>query len=201
MATKGEFWIADDVIAHVENGEVSISIKRPIRSLPEKKAQEVADKIWFEAQLRKLELARKRKETIDIPLTDSFRRSSLRLGGGFLIVQGKRIILIRRSKDAPRRACLLCECGGVYEVVDTDPYHPSNDFIASLLKESAEVALIRGDMVYVPEFAIGKTSLDFQPPGLQVSEYDEIVFEELKNEINSAKLPVINGNPEFIKPA
>jgi len=200
MAIKGEFWIADDVIAHVENGDVTISIQHPTRSHPKEKAEKVADPIWLEGQLRKLELARKQRETTDIPLTDRLKGSFLRLGGGFLIVQGKRIILIRRDKEAPRRKCQLCECGGIYEVVETDPYDSSNDLIASLLKECAEVALIRGDKVYIPEFVtISKTSLSFQPSGLRIKEYDEIVSKEFEQEIKSAKLPVINEQYNFYK--
>lgn len=197
-----DLWIVDDVVAHVDNGEVTISIDRPTRSLPKEKAERVADGIWLEGQLRKLDLARSRRETIDIPLTDRLRRSSLRLGGGFIIVQGKRLLLIRRSNDARRRASQLCECGGVYEVLNADPHDSSNDFIASLLKECAEVALVRGERVYAPVLAISTPSLGFQPPGMQISEYDSIVFMELKEEIESAKLPVYHktgGNPDFTK--
>lgn len=199
MATKGEFWIADDVVAHVDNGEVTISIQRPTHSLPKSKAEKVADAIWLEGQLHKLEIARKQRDTVNIPLTDRLRRSSLRLGGGFLIVQGKRIILIRRSNDAPRRACELCECGGVYEVVEEDPYDPSNDFIASLLKECAELALIQEKRVYVPVVTISNASLGFQPPGLQISDYDKILLKEVKQEIESAKLPVVQNSIERLK--
>ncbi len=59
--------------------------------------------------------------------------------------------------------------------------------------------MVRGKRVYVPEFSIGATSLAFQPPGLQIKDYNEIVFDEFKNEIASAKLPVTVATPEFLK--
>ncbi len=82
----GDFWIADDVIAHVDHGEVTINIQRPIRSLPRERAENVANKNWLETQLHELNLAKKQRNTIDIPLTDRSIRSSLRLGGGFVII-------------------------------------------------------------------------------------------------------------------
>jgi hypothetical protein len=193
MAT-GDFWVADDVVAYIENGSVTISIQRSLRMLPKEKAYKVADPIWYEAQLRKVELARKRGETAVIPLTDRLRRSSVRLGGGFLIVQGKRIILFRRTIDAPRRASEFCECGGVFEVgTTTDPFDTTNDLIASLLKESPELALVREERLYVPQLAMGETSIGFQPSDIHVSEYDEIMREELEREVKESKLPISKG--------
>lgn len=195
MASKhGDLWVADDVVAYVENGNVTISIQRPLRTLPKAKAYKVADPIWFEAQLRKLDLARRRGETAEIPLTDRLRRSCVRLGGGFLIVQGKRIILFRRTIDAPRRASEFCECGGIFEVgTTTDPFETTNDLIASLLKESPELALIRGERLYVPQLATGETSIGFQPPDIHVSEYDKIMLEELEQEAKGSRIPITNG--------
>lgn len=190
-AAKGELWVADDVTAFVEDGHVTISIQRPLRSLPKELAYKVADPIWFEAQLRKLELARRRGETATIPLTDRLRRSYLRLGGGFLIVQGKKIMLFRRTIDAPRRASEFCECGGIFEVGDPpDPFGTTNDFIASMLKESPELALVRGDRLYVPNLVAGGGAIEFQPPDVTTKYYDEVVFQELKSEIQRASLPI-----------
>ncbi len=186
-------WVADDIIAFVENGNVTISIQRPLRTLSQNKAYKVADPVWYEAQLRKLDLARRRGDTVEIPLTDHLRRSSVRLGGGFLIVQGKRIVLFRRTIDAPRRASEFCECGGIFEVGTTaDPFDITNDFIASLLKETPELAVIRGERLYVPQLATGKVSIGFQPPDIDFDDYHQIISRELKEEIEKSKLPITN---------
>lgn len=190
-----DLWVADDIVAYVDNGDVTISIQTPLRALPRAKAYRVADAIWFEAQLRKLDLARRRGETTVIPLTDRLRRSSLRLGGGFLIAQGKRVILFRRTIDAPRRASEFCECGGVFEVgATTNPFDISNDFIASLLKESPELALVRGTRLYVPQLAPRAGSTGFQPPDIDFSDYNQIMQQELEDEVRAAKLPVTAGH-------
>ena len=205
MATsRGDLWVADDIIAYVENGRVAISIQRPLRTLPKEKAYKVADPIWYEAQLRKLELARRRGDTAEIQLTDRIRRSSVRLGGGFLIVQGKRVVLFRRTIDAPRRASEFCECGGVFEVgATTDPFDITNDFIASLLKESPELALVRGERLYVPQLATGELSIGFQPSDINFDDYHQIMLEELESEIKESKLPITKGplrpTPFYVK--
>ena len=205
MATsKGDLWVADDIVACVENGNVTISIQRPLRTLSKEKAYKVADPIWYEAQLRKLELARRRGDTVEIPLTDRMKRSSVRLGGGFLIVQGKKVVLFRRTIDAPRRASEFCECGGVFEVgATTDPFDITNDFIASLLKESPELALIRGERLYVPQLATGELSIGFQPSDINFDDYHQIMLDELKSEIKESKLPITKGpirpTPFYVK--
>ena len=188
---QGDLWIADDVLAYVENGKATISVGRASRALPKAKAYRVADQIWYAGQLQRLELAIRRGKTAEIPLTDRRRRSSLRLGGGFLMVQGTRIILFRRTMDAPRSPSQLCECGGIYEVSDKpDPLDISNDLIASLLKECAELALVRGDRLYVPRLATGPAFPHFEPPDVTFSDYDNVLKEELLEESLRANLPV-----------
>lgn len=192
-------WIVDDAIAYVEDGRVTLQVSKPTRHLPRAQAYHVADKIWFAGQMGQLDLARRRGDTKEIPLTDRRRRSSLRLGGGFMITQGHKLVVVRRQLDAPRPG-QLCECGGVYEFMghdfENDPTDVRNDFVASLLKESQEIALVRGDTLYVPQLAPSPgEQLGFQPPGA-LHAYNAIMEEELKHEAQKACLPI---NPSKVR--
>ncbi len=194
-------WIADHVVAHVDHGAVTIQIDRPVRYLSRKVAFEVADKTWYAGQMRELEVAKQRGESKEIPLTSRRRRSSLRLGGGFMITQGTKLVLLRRTLDAPRPG-QFCECGGVFEVYQeseayiTDPWDVRNDFVASLLRESQEVVLVRGDTLYVPQLppsiserpgAMPSVPIGFQPPGT-LDAYNSIIGEEMEKEIKAAQI-------------
>ena len=198
-------WIIDDAIAIVDDGSVTLQISQPTRHLPRKDAENVADKAWFKGQMRQLEVARQKGETKEIPLTNRRKRSSIRLGGGFLITQGTKIIVPQRNLDASRPG-QLCVCGGVYEYIQTGcldlekvqndvlvARYRVNDYVASLFKESQEVALRRDNILYVPQLAPYSTNeIDFQPPGT-LEEYNEIMQIELKKEL--AK--VLNKDIQF----
>jgi hypothetical protein len=203
---KGNLWIADDVVAYVENGAVTLQIDQPVRALPALPARDVADKVWFASQMRALEVARRKGETCTIPLTDRRRRSSLRLGGGFMVTQGTKLVIARRTAFAPRRPGLFCEFGGIFEVVEpTDPYALENNLIVSLLKESQEIALVCGNRLFVPKLAalLGlpnpkEPAIGFQPPGEPppdrpkedpLSRYNDIVQKELDGECERARIP------------
>lgn len=189
-------WIVDDAIAYVDNGAVTLQIDKPTRHLPRRMAFEVADRIWFAGQMRELEIARKRGETKEIPLTDRRRRSSLRLGGGFMITQGTKLVVVRRTLDAPRPG-QFCECGGVFEFTPQDPKDPEdvrNDYIASLLRESQEIVLIQGSSLYIPQLAPSPFGqIGFQPPGT-LDSYNCIIEDEVEEQIKGAHIPVTLEN-------
>lgn len=193
-SSEGEqcLWIVDQAVAIVENGRVTLQIDLPTRYLPRSKAFHVADKIWFANQMRELEIARQQRVTKEIPLTDRRRRSSLRLGGGFMITQGKRLVMARRHMDAPRPG-QFCECGGVFEAMvpssQDDQADVINDYIAALLKESQEIAIIRGDTLYIPQLSPSPLEqIGFQPPG-KLDAYNKIIENELKMEAEKAHVP------------
>lgn len=186
-------WVIDDAVAIIDNGRVTLQIDKPTRHLPRKEAFHVADKVWFAEQMRQLEVARKRGETKEIQLTDRRRRSSLRMGGGFMITQGTKLVVVRRHLDAPRPG-QLCECGGVFEFIqqdfEDDPEDVRNDYVASLLKESQEIVLIQGDVLYIPQLAPSPLQqIGFEPPGT-LDAYNRIIEEEMKNEVTKAHIPV-----------
>jgi hypothetical protein len=196
---KGDFWIVDDVVAYVEKGAVTLRIGAPDRALPKNLSYNVADKIWYAGQMRELEIARQQGETKEIPLTDRKRRSSLRLGGGFMITQGTKLLLARRSFTANRRPGQFCEFGGVFEVVNPkDKDDISNDFIASLLRESLEIAIKKGSRIYVPQLSAitnnitpdtPEVNVYFQPPDISLEDYNTVIREELLEECERARIP------------
>lgn len=199
QAKEHRLWVVDQAVAYVDNGRVTLQIDKPTRHLPRRIAFEVADKIWFAGQMRELEIARQRCETKMIPLTDRRRRSSLRMGGGFMITQGTNLLLIQRTMDAPRPG-QFCECGGVFEFVPQDPINDPedlrNDFIASLLRESQEIILVRGDTLYIPrlppppsKLANPSAPIGFEPPGT-LDAYNSIIEEEAKEGVTKARIPV-----------
>ena len=147
-----ELWIIDHAEAIVEDGHVTLRVEPPTRHLPRKKAFEVADKNWFAGQMHKLEMARQTKRTETIPLTRPNGKSSLRMGGGFMITQGTKLVVLRRSADGLRPE-QLCECGGLYEYVENNETGLENDFIASMLHESQEITLFRGNTMFIPRLA------------------------------------------------
>lgn len=189
-------WVVDHAVAYVENGAVTVQIDKPTRCLPRLEAFKVADDIWFASQIRELEIARQRGETKEIPLTDRQRRSSLRLGGGFMITQGTNLVVARRHLDAPRPG-QFCECGGVFEVFDPEgdeDFDIINDYIASLLKESQEIILIRDNILYVPQLAPSPSvQIGFKPPG-KLSAYNKILEKEVIGEVKKASIPVDTDN-------
>jgi hypothetical protein len=184
-------WIVDKAIAYIENGAVTLQIDKPTRHMPPAKASHVADKIWFAGQMRELEIARQRCETKEIPLTDRRRRSSIRLGGGFMITQGKRLVVPQRTSDAPRRPGVFCECGGIFEYIEDDPPDVQDDYIASLLKESQEIAILRNGLSYVPQLAPAPSvEIGFQPPGT-LNDYNVIIEKEVKKEAEKASISFV----------
>ncbi|MFZ4703272.1 MAG: hypothetical protein ACOYMG_24785, partial [Candidatus Methylumidiphilus sp.] len=202
-------WVIDDAVAIVDEGRVTLQISQPTRHLPRKLAFNVADKVWFRNQMRQLETASQKGETKEIPLTSRRRRSSIRMGGGFLLTQGRKLIVPQRNLDAPRPG-QLCVCGGVYEYMSVklgdfddkadvqvsvkalyeylsvkfgDFDSVANDYVASLFKESQEIALKRDDILYIPQLAPYSTNeIGFQPPGT-LDAYNSIMEAELKNEL------------------
>jgi hypothetical protein len=217
-----QYWIVDEAVAYVDSGIVTLQIDTPRRKLPMQMAQYVADPIWFGGQMRELEVARQRGETKVIPLTDRRRRSSLRLGGGFMITQGNALVVVRRGQDAPRRPGQLCECGGVFEVAEVpssgnpgpEPDRDSvgDDYVAALLKECAEIAIVIGGTLCIPQlppsppFYVSKRSnspaddRDLQPPqnaGFQppckLDFYNRAIEQELLTEAERARIPYVQG--------
>ncbi len=117
----------------------------------------------------------------------------MRLGGGFMVTQGTNLVIIRRHLNAPRPG-QFCECGGVFEVLEpvseNEESDVLNDYIASLLKESQEIILIRDDTLYIPQLAPSPSvQIGFQPPGT-LSAYNKIIEEEVKIGIKEAHIPV-----------
>lgn len=195
-AMEQRLWVIDHAVAFVEDGQVTLQIDKPARHLPRREAFDVADKIWFAGQMRELEIARQRGETKEIPLTDRRRRSSVRMGGGFMITQGTKLVVVRRQLDAPRPG-QLCECGGLFQYTPPDPLGDPedvrNDYVASLLKESQEIVLVRGETLHVPQLAPWPSEeIGFEPPGT-LHAYNAIIEDELKRESGKADIPVKTG--------
>jgi len=143
-----EQWIADNVVADINNGVVTIRIELPRTTMPGKKAEDVAEEIWYQERLDAISLAQKKNETKSVCLTRkgsrTLKRSRLRLGGGFVQIQGDNIVIPRRDSKAPRRPCAFTECSGIFE--DTN-----NDYIKTMLLESVEVVRFKDGVLYIPE--------------------------------------------------
>jgi hypothetical protein len=212
VARPGRYWIVDQVVAYVEDGIVTLQIDKPTRHLPWEKlisqkwpgeteereemvgmAIKAADPLWYAGQSRKLEVARETRQTTEIPLTDRRRRSSLRMGGGFMIVQGTKLVVPRRDIDAPTRPGQYCECAGVFEVLPSDsvndPEDLRNDYVASLLRETAEIALVRGGTLFVPQLALSWEERTLYQPPIPLNFYNAILEEEALGTAQSANIP------------
>lgn len=155
-------WIIDSAVAEVNNGVTTLRIDKPVRSLPSEAAYNVAtDKVWFSNQMAAIRQAVRDGENVTIPLTKN--GFALRLGGGFLHIQGRKMIMPRRDADAPTRPLVLCECGGLFE-------ENRSDFLESALAESAEVIRLGiDDTLYIPSFSGTMASYN-QPVRLETIE-------------------------------
>ena len=188
---KQRLWVIDDAVAVVDEGHVTLQISQPTRHLPREQAFNVADKIWFAHQMRQLEVARQKGETKEIPLTSRRKRSSIRMGGGFLITQGTTLIVPQRKPNA-QRPSQLCLCGGVYEYMSDEPGDfdsKENDYVASLFKESQEIALLHlYELRYIPQLApYSSNEIGFHPPET-LEAYNGIMEAELKKELGNGKV-------------
>lgn len=136
-------WIIEHAIASIDKDNVTIEIAPPNRSAPREEAFNVADKSWLRSQLAEVERARERGVTTEIPLTKE--GSAIRLGGGFLHIQGDTIVVPQRHSTARLRPSVLCECGGVFD----EPWH---DYLEMMLIESAEIVRLGTDgTLYIPQ--------------------------------------------------
>lgn len=136
-------WIIDHAIASIDKDNATIQIASPNRSAPREEAFNVADKSWLRSQLAEVERARERGVTTEIPLTKE--GSAIRLGGGFLHIQGDTIVVPQRHSTARLRPSVLCECGGVFD----EPWH---DYLEMMLIESAEIVRLGPDgTLYIPQ--------------------------------------------------
>jgi hypothetical protein len=122
----------------------------------------------------------------------------LRLGGGFMLTQGTKLILPRRTMDAPRPG-QFCECAGVFERVESGEDEDfGKDFIASLLKESQEILIARGDTLYVPQLAqYPAVQVGFQPPS-RLDNYNRIIMDEVRKELEKFKELCPDDFPEWL---
>lgn len=138
-----KLWIINHAIASITKGIVTIQIAAPKRSALREEAFCVADKNWLANQLAKIKRAREERLTTEIPLTKD--GSFIRLGGGFLHVQGNAIVVPQRDSMTNLRPLVLCECGGVFEA-------PRYDYLETMLTESAEIVRIGPDgILYIPQ--------------------------------------------------
>jgi hypothetical protein len=138
-----KLWIINHAIASITKGIVTIQIEAPKRSAPREEAFGVADKNWLANQLAKIKRAREERLTTEIPLTKE--GSFIRLGGGFLHVQGNAIVVPQRDTMTKLRPLVLCECGGVFDT-------PRYDYLEMMLTESEEIVRLGPDgILYIPQ--------------------------------------------------
>jgi hypothetical protein len=162
-------WIIDDAKVKITPGQVLLQIKAPTRSLPRDEAFNVADKEWLKAQMEIIEQTRKKGETAEIPLTKA--GSSLRLGGGFLHVQGNAIVVPRRDAKVRLRPLVFCECGGMFE-------DSGDDYVEHLLTESVEIARFSDDgILYVPQLSG------------EAARYNSVIEKEMVQVARLSKIP------------
>lgn len=146
---KEELWILEQIKASVRDGVAYLDIAVPEISSPKDKAIKVANPSWLREQLGILTDATRMGVTLDrsIPLT-RMGWSLLRMGGGFLQVQGNNIVVIKRDLEAPFRPGVFCEAGGLFEA-------PDKDLIKRLLLETNEILRVEVNSnfrLWIPQF-------------------------------------------------
>jgi hypothetical protein len=170
-----KLWIIHNAIARIEKGTVTIQIDAPRHSLPRVEAFNVADKTWLANQFAKIQEAVRDQLTKVIPLTKEDSR--IRLGGGFLHVQGNTIVIPQRDARASLRPLVFCECGGVFEE-SFEGEDWRRDYLATMLTESAEIVRLGpDDTLYIPK-------LDGE-----ASQYNKAIEEETISAAEQAGIP------------
>ena len=164
-----KLWIIDHAIASIIKGDTTIQIAFQTRTCSRDEAFCVADKNWLANQLTEIKRAREKRLTVKIPLTKE--GSALRLGGGFLQVQGDTIVVPQRNPMAQLRPLVLCECGGVFDNL-------TSDYFEMMLTESAEIIRLGSDgTLYIPQ-------LDGE-----ASQYNKAIEEETISAAELAGIP------------
>ena len=192
MAPK--VYLFDEVVLRIdEDGRAILTIGPPLKAAPWREAKKEADKAWFSKQATRALEALKRREPSEVELAS--KRSLLTVGGGFAQVEGKNVILVRRSPDAPVVPNLLDICAGAFderwgslvemlagEAVEVFRFLPdSNEVIVPvperLLKPSSRSA-VREEYVKASEAVLGKEKAE------------EVSFREVRSLLIEPEQPV-----------
>jgi len=131
MGREERIYVFDDVVLEIdENRQAKLVIGPPYKAIPRKDAKRVAKKAWLRDQVRKALTSLHSKKPCEIRLAKS--DSLLRIGGGFVQIENGKLLLVRRSPDAPSMPNALDICAGVFDEKWKNP-------LEMMIAESVEI--------------------------------------------------------------